>query len=235
MPPPDREAERRGAGVEDQVGLVVADSHPAFAEGLAVLLAAEDDFAVAGVAYDCHRVVELAGHHQPDVLLLDVQLADGDLAAALLAVKAASPATRVLLLSDSAGDGTLAATTGADGVLPKDGSSRQVASAIRRAALGSQDVVVAAPRPPHRDADLELLRARTLSGRERTVLGLLAKGWSTRRIAQELHVSVQTVRTHVQNVLTKLGVHSKLEAVAFAFRHGMLVPDEGAPRDRHSA
>jgi DNA-binding NarL/FixJ family response regulator len=220
--------------VEDQVGLVVADSHQAFAEGLAVLLAAEDDFAVAGVAYDCHRVVELAGHHQPDVLLLDVQLADGDLAAALLAVKAASPATRVLLLSDSAGDG-LAATTGADGLLPKDGSSRQVASAIRRAALGSQDVVVAAPRPPHREADLELLQARTLSGRERTVLGLLAKGWSTRRIAQELHVSVQTVRTHVQNVLTKLGVHSKLEAVAFAFRHGMLVPDEGAPRDRHSA
>ena len=220
--------------MEDQVGLVVADSHQAFAEGLAVLLAAEDDFAVAGVAYDCHRVVELAGHHQPDVLLLDVQLADGDLAAALLAVKAASPATRVLLLSDSAGDG-LAATTGADGLLPKDGSSRQVASAIRRAALGSQDVVVAAPRPPHREADLELLQARTLSGRERTVLGLLAKGWSTRRIAQELHVSVQTVRTHVQNVLTKLGVHSKLEAVAFAFRHGMLVPDEGAPRDRHSA
>jgi two-component system, NarL family, nitrate/nitrite response regulator NarL len=221
--------------VGDQVGLVVADGHPVFTEGLAVLLAAEDDFAVAGVAYDRHRAVELAGHHQPDVLLLDVHLADGDLAATLLAVKAASPATRVLLLSDSACGSTLPATTGADGVLPKDGSSRQVVNAIRRAALGSQDVVVTAPRLPHREADLELLRARTLSGRERAVLGLLAKGWSTRRIAQELHVSVQTVRSHVQNVLTKLGVHSKLEAVAFAFRHGMLVPDEGAPGDRHSA
>jgi two-component system, NarL family, nitrate/nitrite response regulator NarL len=220
--------------VEDQVGLVVADSHQAFAEGLAVLLAAEDHFAVAGVAYDRHRAVELAGHHQPAVLLLDGQLADGDPAGTLLAVKAASPATKVLLLSDSAGDGTLAAAAGADGVLAKNGSSRQVANAIREAVQGSRAVVVG-PCLPSREPDLELLRARILSARERAVLGLLARGWSTRRIAQEWHVSVQTVRTHVQNVLTKLGVHSKLEAVAFAFQHGMLTLDESAPRDRHSA
>jgi DNA-binding NarL/FixJ family response regulator len=204
------------------------------AEGLAVLLAAEEDFAVVGVACDRHRAVQLAGHHQPDVLLLDVQLPDGELAATLLAVKGASPATRVLLLSDSDRGSTLADAVGADGVLATDGSSRQVANAIRRTAQGSQAVVVAPPLP-RREPELELLRARILSAREREVLDLLAKGWSTRRIAQEWHVSIQTVRTHVQNVLTKLGVHSMLEAVAFAFQHGMVAFNEGAPANRHSA
>jgi DNA-binding NarL/FixJ family response regulator len=85
------------------------------------------------------------------------------------------------------------------------------------------------PRPSRREPDLEVLWARILSAREREVLGLLAKGWSTRRIANEWHVSVLTVRTHVQNVLTKLGVHSQLEAVAFAFQHGMLAFNQGAP------
>jgi DNA-binding NarL/FixJ family response regulator len=221
--------------VEDEVGLVVADGHPAFADGLAVLLAAEDDFAVLGVAYDHHRAVDLAGHHQPDLLLLDVDLRDGDPAATVLAVKAASPATGVLLLSDSARGSALAPTTGADGVLAKEDSSRQVANAIRRAAQGRQAVVVVEPPLLRRGPDLELLRVRILSVREREVLELLGNGWSTRRIAQEWHVSIQTVRTHVQNVLTKLGVHSKLEAVAFAFQHGMMARNEGAPANRHSA
>jgi len=222
--------------VGDQVGLVIADGHQAFAEGLAVLLAAEEDFAVVGVAHDRHRAVELAGHHQPEVLLLDIHLLDGDPVATLAAVKVASPSTRVLLLSDSTrgamvGNGAAAA----DGVLAKDGSSRQVANAIRRAVQGRPAVLVVEPPRPSREPDLEVLRARILSGREREVLGLLAKGWSTRRIADEWHVSLQTVRTHVQNVLTKLGVHSKLEAVLFAFQHGMMNPDEHVPWDRHSA
>ena len=72
---------------------------------------------------------------------------------------------------------------------------------------------------PVRDPSLDL-RVRTLSGREREILGLLANGWSNRRIAEECFLSLNTVRTHVQNILVKLGVHSKLEAVAFALEHG---------------
>jgi DNA-binding NarL/FixJ family response regulator len=95
-------------------------------------------------------------------------------------------------------------------------------------------VAVAKPRRPPRESNVELLRAWTLSDREREVLALLASGWSNRRIAQEWHVSLATVRTHVQNLLVKLGVHSKLEAVAFAYRHGMTTGVE-VPRNRHSA
>jgi DNA-binding NarL/FixJ family response regulator len=71
---------------------------------------------------------------------------------------------------------------------------------------------------PTRDPSVDL-RVRTLSVREREILGLLANGWSNRRIANECFLSLNTVRTHVQNVLVKLGVHSKLEAVAFALEH----------------
>jgi DNA-binding NarL/FixJ family response regulator len=69
------------------------------------------------------------------------------------------------------------------------------------------------------------LRIRTLTKREREMLGLLANGWSNRRIANECLLSLHTVRTRVQNVLVKLGVHSKLEAVAFAFEHGLVPPE----------
>jgi DNA-binding NarL/FixJ family response regulator len=113
-----------------------------------------------------------------------------------------------------------ALAAGADGFLAKDASSRQVAGAIRTLVDGKSSIVAAAEpvTRPTRDPSVEL-RVRTLSGREREILGLLANGWSNRRIAEECFLSLNTVRTHVQNVLVKLGVHSKLEAVAFALEH----------------
>jgi DNA-binding NarL/FixJ family response regulator len=219
--------------VGQAVRLVLADGHQAFAEGLGMILDAEVDFTVCGVAHDGGRVVELAAAHLPSVLLLDAQLPGGDPARTPAAIKAASPATKVLLLAASArGDGI---TAGADGTVASGASSRQLADAIRRVVDGKRAVVaVAKPRRPPRESNVELLRAWTLSDREREVLPLLASGWSNRRIAQEWHVSLATVRTHVQNLLVKLGVHAKLEAVAFAYRHGMTTGVD-VPRNRHSA
>lgn len=213
-----------------EVGLVVADGHQAFAEGLAVLLATEGDFAVLGVAHDGPAAVELAGRHRPAVLLLDVQLPGGEPAETLTVVKAVSPTTTVLLLADVIRSGKAAAAigVGAAGVVAKSDSSLQLANAIRRAVDGKRVSVVAAkpPRLAH-PPSVEQLRVWALSNREREVLGLLTGGWSTRRIAQEWHVTPATVRAHVQNVLVKLGVHSKLEAVAFAFQHGMVMSNGG--------
>jgi DNA-binding NarL/FixJ family response regulator len=220
--------------VGQAVRLVLADGHPAFAEGLRMILDAEADFTVCGVAHDGGRVVELAGAHRPSVLLLDAKLPGGDPARTPTAIKAASPATKVLLLAASARGDRIAA--GADGTVAPGASSRQLADAIRRVVDGKRAVVaVAKPRRPPRESNVELLRAWTLSDREREVLALLAGGWSNRRIAQEWHVSLATVRTHVQNLLVKLGVHSKLEAVAFAYQHGMAAAGGGAARSRHSA
>lgn len=219
------------------VTLVVADHQQLFAEGLAMILDAEDDFAVVGVAHDSRRAVELAADHRPAVLLLDAHLPDADLGATLTAVRVASPATKVLLLAGDARRETIAAVTacGADGLLAKDRSSRQVANAIRTVVNGQRAMMLATkpPRPSH-DPNMEL-RIGTLSRREREILGLLASGWSSRRIAQERFLSLHTVRTHVQSILVKLGVHSKLEAVAFAYQHGMVATGGPDIWNRHSA
>ena len=217
--------------MRNMIGLVLADDHRVFAEGLGVMLDAQDDLAVLGVAHDRHRAIELAARHEPAVLLLDAHMPGPDLATTLRAVRASSPATRVLMLSADTRRETIneALAAGADGFLAKDASGRQVAGAIRTLVAGEGSVVAAAEPAarPVRDPSVDL-RVRTLSGREREILGLLANGWSNRRIAEECFLSLNTVRTHVQNVLVKLGVHSKLEAVAFALEH-QVVAGTGTP------
>ena len=217
----------------NMIGLVLADDHRVFAEGLGMMLDAQDDLAVLGVAHDSHQAIELAARHEPTVLLLDAHMPGPDLATTLRAVRASSPATKVLMLSADTRQETIAGAleAGADGFLAKDASSRQVAGAIRSLVEGKGGSVVAAAEPPSRlalDPSVDL-RVRTLSAREREILGLLANGWSNRRIAEECYLSLNTVRTHVQNVLVKLGVHSKLEAVAFALEHQVVTAAAGGP------
>jgi DNA-binding NarL/FixJ family response regulator len=168
----------------------------------------------------------LAAKHQPTVLVLDAELPAGDLEATLAAAKAAAPATRLLVLSGDPHPATSAAVlaVGADGCLAKDRSSRQVAAAIRHLAAGGQAPVAAAEAPAGRDPSVEL-RVRTLTPRQREFLGLLAIGWSNRRIAEATQLSYHTVRSHMHNLLLKLGVHSQLEAVAFAVEHGVVAVD----------
>ena len=218
------------------VSLVLADHQVLFTEGLAMLLDAEDDLAVLGLAHHSGQAVKAVAEHRPVVLVMDAQLPAGDLAERLAAAKAASPATKVLVLSCDARPETTAAVLacGADGCLAKDGSSRQVVTVIRKLAAGEQAVVVAAERAPVRDPSVEL-RVRTLTSREREILGLLISGLASRRIAQELVLSYQTVRSHIQNLLLKLGVHSRLEAVAFALEHGVVAAGGSRAWERHSA
>jgi two-component system, NarL family, nitrate/nitrite response regulator NarL len=170
------------------------------------------------------------------MLVLDAQLPTDDLAETLAATKAASPATKLLVLSGDAHPDTTAAVlaAGADGCLAKDRSSRQVATVIRRLAASEQAIVVPADPPPARDPSVEL-RVRTLTPRERELLGLLAVGWSNRRITEATQLSYLTVRSHMQNLLLKLGVRSQLEAVAFAVEHGVVKPHATPVWQRQSA
>jgi two-component system nitrate/nitrite response regulator NarL len=119
---------------------------------------------------------------------------------------------------------------GAHGFATKDASSRQLAGIIRQLAEGQDGPVsYLASTEPGDEADREVrLLVNSLSPREQQILALLTAGWSNRRIAQECYLSVNTVRTHVQNVLVKLGVHSKLEAAAFAVHHGVVPPGGAA-------
>src|SRR6266511_1895143 len=203
------------------IRLVLADDHQVFAEGLGMVLDAEDDVEVLGIAPDGDGALSLLGEHIPDVLLLDAHMPRTDLCEVVRAAKANAPGTRVVVLSADTRREIIdtAIEAGADGFLAEDLTGWQVASVLRKLLDGqAAPVTPSLPDRPARDPSVEL-RVRTLSAREREILGLLVDGHSNRRIAEECFLSLNTVRTHVQNVLVKLGVHSKLEAVAFALEH----------------
>jgi DNA-binding NarL/FixJ family response regulator len=215
----------------DTITLVLADDHQAFAEGLSMMLDAGEGLEVVGVANDGAEAVRLVAEHHPTVLLLDAHMPESEVTQVVREAKAAAPRTRIVVLSADTRRETIAAVleAGAEGFLAKDASSRQVATALRHLIERDDTPPPPKPVPPvTRDPGVEL-RVRTLSAREREILGYLAAGWSNRRIAEECFLSLNTVRTHVQNVLVKLGVHSKLEAVAFALEHKVVEPGERPP------
>jgi DNA-binding NarL/FixJ family response regulator len=204
----------------NRITLVLADDHEVFAEGLSMVLDAEEDLQVLGLASDGAEALELLDGDPPAVLLLDAHMPRTDVTAVLREVKQRAPGTKVLVLSADTRSETVNTVieAGADGFLAKDVSSPQVATTIRKIVGGHQGPITTVPARPSRDPGVELL-VRTLSAREREILGYLSAGWSNRRIAEQCFLSLNTVRTHVQNILVKLGVHSKLEAVAFALEH----------------
>jgi DNA-binding NarL/FixJ family response regulator len=217
------------------VRVVLADDHDAFVEGLGMVLSAEDDLEVVALAGDGASALQAVLTHHPDVLVVDTQMPGPAVTELVRLVGQAEPATRVLLLSE---DARLEPSTGSDPGGPagmtRAVSARELAEAIRAVAAGFRVVMAddppggvaeaahsPEPEPFERDLHAELL-LRSLSERERQILALLARGYSNRRIADACYLSLNTVRTHVQNVLVKLGVHSKLEAAALAVGQGLV-------------
>ena len=202
------------------VRVVLADDHDAFVEGLGMVLSAEDDLEVVALAGDGVAALRAVLAHQPDVLVADTQMPGPGVAELVRLVGEARPATRVLLLAEDP-------RRPAAALMSRAVSARELAAAIRAVAAGRQmpaagAAPVAAPAAYHPD-----LRLRSLSVRERQILTLVASGYSNRRIAEASYLSLNTVRTHVQNVLVKLGVHSKLEAAALAVRQGLVPAGDG--------
>jgi DNA-binding NarL/FixJ family response regulator len=223
------------------VRVVLADDHDAFVEGLGMVLSAEDDLEVVALAGDGASALQAVLAHQPDVLVVDTQMPGPGVTELLRLVGQARPGTRVLLLAEDARRHATRPDPGGHAGLSRAASGRELAEAIRMVAAGHRVAfagaagtlaAMAAPAPPPpsddqpqaqpaRDDHAELL-LRSLSDRERQILALLARGYSNRRIAEACYLSLNTVRTHVQNVLVKLGVHSKLEAAALAVRQGLV-------------
>ena len=215
------------------VRVVLADDHDAFVEGLGMVLSAEDDLEVVALAGDGASALQAVLTHRPDVLVVDTQMPGPAVTELVRLVGQAEPATRVLLLAEDARlePSTLPDPGGPAG-MTRAVSARELAEAIRAVAAGFRVTLAEppatpaaaaepAPEPPQRDLHAELL-LRSLSDRERQILALLARGYSNRRIAEACYLSLNTVRTHVQNVLVKLGVHSKLEAAALAVGQGLV-------------
>jgi DNA-binding NarL/FixJ family response regulator len=236
-----------GAALRQLVRVVLADDHDAFLEGLGVVLSAEAGLEVVALAGDGAAALQAVVAHEPDVLVVDTQMPGPGVAELVRLVGQARPATRVLLLAEDTrrqGNGHAVPLPAHPGTT-RAVSARELAAAIRAVAEGREPPNTPAPAAPEQEppaataAPVQVLNGRddhaqlllrSLSERERQILTLLARGYSNRRIAESCYLSINTVRTHVQNVLIKLGVHSKLEAVALAVGRG-LVP-AGDPADR---
>jgi DNA-binding NarL/FixJ family response regulator len=204
--------------------LVVADQ-PMFIEGISsALMKRGCEF--IGRATSGAEAIEMVRTEPPHIVLLDTGLSDEDAVSVGRTIMEASPDTKVIAFVDSQDIDVqrTAVQAGFHGVLTKDFSGGRLVGSILLIAAG-QVVIPQETREvlnhPARELDAPEACAR-LTEREREILSMLASGMATEQIALALTLSPNTVRSHIQNIRTKLKVHSRLEAVLFAFRHGVV-------------
>ncbi|MEU0516915.1 response regulator transcription factor [Streptosporangium sp. NPDC006007] len=220
---------RRG----DPIRVLIVDDHALIRRSLEMALAAEADIEVVGEASDGQEAVELADRLTPDVMLMDVRMPRRSGIEATREIKASVPSTRIIMLtvSDEEEDLFEAIKAGATGYLLKNVQLDEVPEAVRGVHEGQSLINPAmaaklitefanmsrkeAERPPQ-------LPVPRLTDREMEVLRLVAKGMNNRDIAKQLFISENTVKNHVRNILDKLQLHSRMEAVVYAVRERML-------------
>jgi DNA-binding NarL/FixJ family response regulator len=213
--------------------LVIADDQGMVRAGFRSLLDAEPDLTVVGEAANGEEAVEVVRRTHPDVTLMDIRMPILDGIAATRRLVAEGVATKVLVLTTFDLDEYVfeALRAGASGFLLKDAPADELAAAIRVVASGES---LLAPGVTRRVIDAFVQRAPvgrqqpntrlgTLTRREVEVLGLLARGLSNLDIATRLFVSEATTKTHVSNVLTKLGLKDRVQAVIYAYENGVVV------------
>lgn len=219
--------------------VILADDHVLVRAGIRSLIDDIDDHEVVDEAADGQRAVELAEQHQPDLLVLDINMPRLDGIQALPRIKQASPATRVLIMSmyDSADFVMQALRAGADGYMLKDCAAVELALAVHALAAGrnylspavSATVVqraiaqegepVSAPAPLS-PADLPL------TPRQLDILKRVASGLSMKEIAYELNLSVKTVESHRAQIMERLQIRNLAQLVLYAIRHGLVAAED---------
>jgi two-component system NarL family response regulator len=214
----------------EPVRVIVVDDQELFRRGLVMLLGVEPDIEVVGEAGDGVTASELAVSTMPDVVLLDVRMPKRSGLQACMRIKEEVPSTRIIMLtvSDEEGDLYEAVKNGASGYLLKDSSIEEVAQAIRVVAEGqslispSMAVKLIDEFKEMSRTDRDQVPSPRLTDRELEVLRLVAKGLNNREAAKELFISENTVKNHVRNILEKLQLHSRMEAVMYAVREKLL-------------
>lgn len=206
------------------IRVMIVDDHAVVRSGLTAFIQAYDDLELAGEARTGEEAVQVCVQVQPDVILMDLMMPGMDGAAATQAIRRRCPKTQVVVLTSFKEEEMVqkALQAGAIGYLLKDVQADELAQAIRLAHAGqstlapeaTQALIHAATQPPKPGHDL--------SEREREVLALLVKGLNNTEIARRLIVSLSTVKHHVSNILSKLGVTNRAEAVALAVQHRLV-------------
>ncbi len=218
------------------IRLAIVDDQGMVRAGFRSLLEGEEDFEVVGEAANGEDAVELVTELVPDVTLMDIRMPVLDGIAATRRLVQAGVETKVVVLTTFDLDEYVfeALRAGASGFLLKDAPAEELAAAIRVVAAGESllapgvtrrviDAFVRRPAPPTTPREN---RTAQLTPRELEVLGLLARGLSNLDIASRLFVSEGTTKTHVSNVLTKLGLRDRVQAVIFAYENGVVIPGD---------
>ncbi|WP_089010214.1 response regulator [Micromonospora viridifaciens] len=228
------------AGIGRPVRVLLADDQHLVRTGFRVILEVEDDIEVVGEAADGERAVAMARAIRPDVVLMDVQMPvlDGLAATSMITAAGGPDGPAVLVLTTFDRDDYLfaALSAGASGFLLKNGTPEDLVEAVRVVARGdgliapalTRRVIAAFARPGGPVTGLArrptAAQPAALTQREYEVLELLARGASNAEIAAALHVGEATVKTHVSRVLAKLDLRDRVQAVIFAYEHGIVQP-----------
>ncbi|HEX6875681.1 MAG TPA: response regulator transcription factor [Nocardioidaceae bacterium] len=214
----------------EPIRVAVVDDQELFRRGLTMLLGVEEDIEVVGEAGDGVAATELAATAVPDVVLMDVRMPKRSGIEACASIKDVAPSAKIIMLtvSDEEADLYDAVKNGASGYLLKDSSIDEVAQAIRVVAEGqslispSMAVKLLDEFKQMTRSDRQQVPTPRLTDRELEVLKLVAQGLNNREIAKRLFISENTVKNHVRNILEKLQLHSRMEAVMYAVREKLL-------------
>jgi NarL family two-component system response regulator LiaR len=235
---PDRPAAAAGKGEGkpvNKITVLIVDDHAVVRQGLRTFIDLQDDMQVVGEGADGAEAIELARQLQPDVVLLDLVMPTMSGVEATPQIIAASPHSRVLILTSFGEDAQVfpAIRAGAQGYLLKDIHPGDLVQAVREAYQGKVQLhpdiarklmaAVAAASPSQtRPAESQAAPGLDqLTEREREVLKLIAEGLNNREIAESLIISEKTVKTHVSSILGKLGLEDRTQAAIWALKHGI--------------
>ena len=211
------------------IRVLIADDHAVVREGLRAFLALQDDVEVVGEAADGEEAVQAVVRLEPDVALVDLVMPRVDGIEAIGRIRAERPGTRVIVLTSFVDEDKMlpAVRAGAVGYLLKDVAPQELVSAIRTVHGGGTllhpTVVEELVREVSRDGGAAA--PNPLTAREREVLALIARGRANKAIAFELGVAEKTVKTHVSNILGKLGLTDRTQAALYAVREGLVEAD----------
>jgi len=216
----------------DAIRVLIADDSPLFRRGISVVLSTEEQIQVVGEAENGEDAIVKAGELAPDVVLMDVRMPRVNGIEAARAIRESSPSTKIIMLTVSDEDDDLyeAIKAGANSYLLKEVSVEEVPEAIRAVVQGQSLISPSMASKllneytslARRAEEKQQFPAPALTQRELEVLKLVAKGLSNREIGEQLYISENTVKNHVRNILEKLHLHSRMEAVIYAVRERLL-------------
>ncbi len=219
----------------DVIRVILADDHAVVRAGLRAVLGSAKDITIVSEASNGREAVGLAERFKPDVVVMDLSMAEMDGLTAMKEIVAKGPMPRVLILTMHVEEEFLvqALEAGASGYLVKSAADRELVDAVRMVARGDVYVQPAAGRVLakglKRKSPDERSRYEKLTERERAVLQLVAEGYSAPEIGEKLFISPKTVDTYKQRINEKLGLSHRADYVRFALKLGLLAPDPSLP------